>query len=150
MLHVFAEGIGVLTRYNDATAINNTILLTPTTISNVAYGFNRYYSTSPAIQQWIQSDQWVRRSRICTRLRESVAVGNFFLPISPSGVASLGSANSGPTINYSRNFVIGLSKTLGKHNIKKPDMFTGAVSAFTPKASLAATGRTASTDNTLL
>ncbi|QMV19759.1 carboxypeptidase regulatory-like domain-containing protein [Granulicella sp. 5B5] len=124
VLHVKAEGIGVLTRYNDATAINNTILLSPTTVLNVAYGFNRYYSTSPQYSNGFDQTNGFGGTGFSqgfvSRLQSAT-----FPTITPSGVASLGGANSGPTINYSRNFVISVSKTIGRHNVKAGYVYRG-------------------------
>ena len=47
ILQTVAASQGVLTRYIDATAVNNIVTLNPTTVLTVGYGFNRYYSTDP-------------------------------------------------------------------------------------------------------
>ena len=124
VLHVPAEGIGVLTRYNDATAVNNTVLLTPTTVLNVAYGFNRYYSTSPEYSNGFNQTNGFGGAGFSAGLVNQLQSATF-PTISPSGAASLGGANSGPTINYSRNFVIGVSRTIGKHNVKAGYVYRG-------------------------
>ncbi len=124
VLHVKAEGIGVLTRYNDATAVNNTILLTPTTVLNIAYGFNRYYSTSPQYSNGFNQTTGFGGAGFSAGFVSQLQSATF-PTISPSGVASLGSANSGPTINYSRNFVVVISKTIGRNNVKVGYVYRG-------------------------
>ncbi|WP_172838151.1 carboxypeptidase-like regulatory domain-containing protein [Terriglobus roseus] len=117
VLHVAAQGTGVLTRYIDATAVNNTIVLSPTTLLNVAYGFNRYYSTSPQYSSGFNQANGFGGIGFPAGFVSQLQ-SESFPTISPSGAATLGGANSGPTINYSRNFVVGLTKTVGKHNLK--------------------------------
>lgn len=117
VLHVSAQGTGVLTRYIDATAVNNTIVLNPTTLLNIAYGFNRYYSTSPQYSNGFNQANGFGGSGFPAGFVSQLQSASF-PTVSPSGAATLGSANSGPTINYSRNFVAGLTKTLGRHNLK--------------------------------
>ncbi|MCU1320569.1 MAG: hypothetical protein JWM43_218 [Acidobacteriaceae bacterium] len=127
ILHVAAEAASVLTRYNDATAINNTFILSPTTVLNVAYGFNRYYSTSPQYSNGFDQTKGFGgigfSPGFVNQLQSKTFPTIAFTGV--SGVAGLGGANSGPTINYSRNIVIGVSKTLGKHNVKAGYVFRG-------------------------
>ena len=120
LLHTIAASDGILTRYIDATALNNTFTINPTTVLTVGYGYSRYYSTSPqysnGFNQATGFDSYGFPSAYVDQLQSKT-----FPTITLSGVtsaASLGAANSGPTIQAQKNFVIVLSKTIGKQNVK--------------------------------
>lgn len=137
IFHTFAASDGVLTRYIDATAVNNVLTLNPTTVLTAGYGFNRYYSTTPqysnGFDQTSGFDGAGFPSGYVSQLQSKT-----FPTVTLSGVsqaASLGAANSGPTIQTSRNFVIGLSKTIGKHNVKTGYVFRSLTSFSSPESS---------------
>jgi hypothetical protein len=120
ILQVFAENNGVIHRFNDATAVNNVFTLSPTLVLTVGYGFNRYYSDT--LQYSIGFDQTNGfggagfPSGFVSQLQSPT-----FPTITLSGVtsaASLGAATSGPTVNASKNVVVGVVKTLGRHSLK--------------------------------
>ena len=120
ILQVFAENNGVIHRFNDATAVNNVFTLSPTLVMTVGYGFNRYYSDT--LQYSIgfnQTDGFGGAGFPSSFVRQLQSPT--FPTITLSGVtsaASLGAATSGPTVNASKNVVVGIVKTLGKHSLK--------------------------------
>ena len=127
VLHSIASAGGVLTRFIDATAVHNTLTLNPTTVLTVAYGYSRYYSTTP---------QYLSGIHGVTAFDQATGFGgagfpsayvdqlqsNTFPYITLSSLAvgapSLGGANSGPTIQAQHNFVAVITKTIGKQNLK--------------------------------
>jgi len=123
--HVFAENDGVIHRFNDATAVNNVFTLSPTMVLTVGYGFNRYYSdTLQYSSGFNQTDGFGGAgfpSGLVSQLQSAT-----FPTITLSGVnnaAGLGAATSGPTVNASKNVVVGLVKTLHKHTLKAGYVF---------------------------
>jgi trimeric autotransporter adhesin len=125
ILHSFAASEGVLTRYIDATAVNNVLTLNSTTVVTAGYGFNRYYSTNPQYGHGFDQTKGFGgagfSSAYASQLQSST-----FPTITLSSVtqsASLGATNSGPTIQSSRNLVVGLTKTIGRHNVKTGYVF---------------------------
>jgi len=111
-----------LLRYTDATAINNTVTINPTTLLTVAYGQNRYFSASfqystgfnpatgfggtgfsPAFSSLLQSPTF-----------PSITLSS----LTNSTAASIGAANSGPTVYASHNVDTVATKTLGRQTIK--------------------------------
>jgi hypothetical protein len=123
-----------LLRYNDATAINNTFTLTPTTLLTVGYGFNRYYSGTLQGSTGFNAANGFGGAgfpssfvdQLQSKTFPSVGISNLGL-----GSIGLGASNSGPTINFSRNIVVALTKTLGRHNMKVGYVFR-AMSAYNP------------------
>ena len=125
ILHVFAESDGVIHRFNDATAVNNVFTLNPTTILTVGYGFNRYFSNtlqySSGFNQATGFGGTGFPQGFVNKLQSPT-----FPTITLSSVtngASIGAATSGPTVNASKNIVVGVEKTVGKHNIKAGYVF---------------------------
>jgi hypothetical protein len=143
ILRSFAASQGVLIRYIDATAVNNVITLNPTTVLTVGYGFNRYYSTNRQYSNGFDQTSGFGGtgfpaayvSQLQSKTYPTVTLS------SVTQTASLGAANSGPTIQSSRNFVIGITKTVGRNNLKAGYVFrtlnsyssaqTGANGSFT-------------------
>jgi len=120
ILHVFAENDGVIHRFNDATAVNNVFTLSPTMVLTVGYGFNRYYSDT--LQYSSGFDQTAGfggagfPSGFVSQLQSKT-----FPTITLSSVnnaTALGAATSGPTVNASKNVVVGIVKTMGRHTLK--------------------------------
>ena len=125
ILQVFAENNGVIHRFNDATAVQNVFTISPTLVLTVGYGFNRYYSDT--LQYSIGFNQG---NGFGGAGFPSTYVSQLQSPTFPTvtlsgvtGAASLGAATSGPTINASNNLVVGVVKTLGKHNLKAGYVF---------------------------
>jgi hypothetical protein len=131
ILHVSAAARGVLTRYIDGTAVNNVFTLNPTTVLTVGYGFNRSYNSVPQYSDGFdQSTGFAYNGGTYgfptgyTRQLQSKT----YPTITLSGItnaATLGAASTGPTIQTSRNLVTGITKTLGKHNLRFGYVFRG-------------------------
>lgn len=121
---VATETAGVLTRYIDATAVNSTIILTPTTLLNLAYGFNRYYSATPQYSNGFDQTSGFGGTGFPSSLVNQLQSKTYpTITLSPpsgatASAGTLGGANSEPSINYSRNFVVGVTKTIGRQNVK--------------------------------
>ena len=116
---VFANSNKLL-RYTDATAINNTFTINPTTLLTVAYGFNRYYSASFQYSTGFNASNGFGGAGFGTGFA-SLLQSPTFPTISLTGVGSaagIGSANGGPTIYASHNVVVVATKTLNRHTVK--------------------------------
>jgi len=135
ILHTFAANEGVLTRYIDATAVNNVLTLNPTTVLTAGYGFNRYYSTTPQYSNGFDQTSGFGGSGFPAGYVGQLQ-SKTFPTVTLSGVtqaAILGAANSGPTIQTSRNFVVGITKTIGRHNVKTGYVFRSLTSFSSPE-----------------
>ncbi len=111
-----------LLRYTDATAINNTFVVSPTTLLTVAYGQNRYYSASFQYSTGFNPATGFGGTGFApgfASLLQSPTFPTITLSGLTSGTAAgLGSANAGPTVYASHNVVVVATKTLGRQNIK--------------------------------
>jgi len=120
LFHTVAASDGVLTRYIDATAFNNVFTLNPTTLLTAGYGYSRYYSTTPQYSNGF--DQATGFGGVGFPLGYVDQLQSKTFPtITLSGVtggASLGAANSGPTIKAQHSYVFVLTKTIGKQTVK--------------------------------
>jgi hypothetical protein len=129
-IHSIDNSDGILHRFNDATAFNNVFQVNPTTIVTFGYGFNRYYShqvpysfsaTAGGFNQatgfggagFPAAYVALVQSKVFPTITAS-GVG----PAAASSMASLGTSDSGPTIQSSHNIVIGAAKTVGKQTLK--------------------------------
>jgi hypothetical protein len=138
-IHTIDNADGILHRFNDATAFNNVFQLNATTVVTAGYGFNRYYSHQvpysesafpggfnqtngfggagfpAAYVAMVQSHSFpqIYVNGVGPTAGSSLAGGNATTP-----TAGLGTADAGPTIQSSRNLVIGIAKTAGKQDIK--------------------------------
>ncbi|QMV18628.1 carboxypeptidase regulatory-like domain-containing protein [Granulicella sp. 5B5] len=136
-IHTIDNADGILHRFNDATAYNNVFQLNSTTILTVGYGFNRYYSHQVPYSEsgfpggFNQATGFggVGFPAPYVALVQSHTFPSIYVNgVGPSGgsslaggstsTASLGTSDSGPTIQSSRNVVIGIAKTVGKQDIK--------------------------------
>jgi trimeric autotransporter adhesin len=123
--HVFAESDGVIHRFNDATAVNNVFTLGPTLVLTVGYGFNRYYSDTLQYSSGFDQTSGFGGAGFPAGLVSQLQ-SNTFPTISLSGVtnaAGLGAATSGPTVNASKNVVVGIVKSLHNHTLKAGYVF---------------------------
>ncbi len=115
---VVAENANKLLRYNDATAVNNTFTLNPTTLLTVGYGFNRYYSASFQYSNGYN----LGSGGLNFPGNFTSALQSFTFPTTTiSNVTngrSLGGSNGTVQEQSSKNLVVGISKTLNRHNIK--------------------------------
>jgi len=125
ILHTIAASDGVLTRYIDATAVNNVFTLNPTTLLTASYGYSRYYSTTPQYSNGFNQTNGFNGSGFPSGYVNQLQ-SHTFPTITLSGVTKavgLGAADSGPTIQSSHNYVFGLNKTIGKNNLKTGYVF---------------------------
>jgi hypothetical protein len=117
----------LLYRKVDATSIQNTITLTPTTLLTVGFGFNRFPNNTLDI-----SNGFKQASLGFPTNYTSALTKNAFPQItSDSGLSPMATANSGPAAYFSRNFVVGLSKSLGKHSLKTGYVYRAISVTFT-------------------
>ncbi len=109
-----------LLRYTDATAVNNTFTLSPTTLLTVSYGFNRYYSASFQYSTGFNAASGFGgtgfSSGFANQLQSPTFPGITLTGV--SSTASIGASNGGPTVYASNNLYAVLSKTLNRHNLK--------------------------------
>jgi hypothetical protein len=120
----------LLYRKVDATSIQNTITLTPTTLMTVGFGFNRFPNNTVDISNGFdQATLGFPTSYIAALTKKA------FPQISTdAGLSSEGTANSGPASYFSRNFVVGLAKSVGKHSLKTGYVFRAISVSFTNKS----------------
>ncbi|MEZ2348328.1 carboxypeptidase regulatory-like domain-containing protein [Terriglobus sp. RCC_193] len=113
-----AENATKLLRYNDATALNNVFTLNPTTLLTVGYGFNRYYSASFQYSNGynVGSGGLNLPSNFTSQL-QSVTFPTVTINNVTNG-RSIGGSNGTVQEQSSKNLVIGLSKTISRHNLK--------------------------------
>lgn len=113
---VVAENANKLLRYNDATAFNNVFTLNPTTLLTVGYGFNRYYSASFQYSNGYDlvgmgfPSSWV--NVLQSKTFPTTTISNV------TNGRSIGGSNGTVQEQSSKNLVIGLAKTIDRHNIK--------------------------------
>jgi hypothetical protein len=126
LYHTIYANDGVLTRYIDATAWNNTLTINHTTLLTVGYGYSRYYSTTPQYSNGFDQTSGFGGTGFPAAYVDQLQ-SKTFPTINLSGVTNiiaaslggnLGGANSGPTIKAQKNFVAVLTKTIGKQNLK--------------------------------
>jgi trimeric autotransporter adhesin len=134
LFHTIAASDGVLTRYIDATAVNNVFTLNPTTLLTVGYGFSRYYSTTPQYSNGFNQETGFGGagfpagyvSQLQSKTFPTISLTGVTAAStlsSTTGATSLGAANSGPTIKSQRSFVVVIAKTEGKQNLKAGYLF---------------------------
>ena len=113
-----AENATKLLRYNDATALNNTFTLNPTTLLTVGYGFNRYYSASFQYSNGYN----LGAGGLNFPGAFTSALQSFTFPTTTinnvTNGRSIGGSNGTVQEQSSKNLVIGLTKTLNRHNVK--------------------------------
>jgi len=103
----------LLYRKVDAIQLNNTVLINPTTVLNVGFGFNRFPNNSlDTSSGFDQATLGFPASYVSVLQKKS------FPAITMTNFASMGTSNSGPSVFYSRTLVVGLSKALGRQNLK--------------------------------
>jgi trimeric autotransporter adhesin len=129
-IHTIYNSDGILHRFNDATAFNNVFQVNATTIVTVGYGFNRYYSHQVPYSESAFPGGFNQGTGFggagfpaaYVALVQSKSFPTLTVtgvgPTAGSSLASLGTSDSGPTIQSSHNFVLGASKILGKQNLK--------------------------------
>jgi hypothetical protein len=104
----------LLYRKVDATTVNSVITINPTTVATVGWGFNRFpNNTLDLTNNYDQSQLGLPSSYVAGLQKKSFPR----LTLSQIGM-QVGTNNSGPAVFYSRNFVAGISKSMGKQAIK--------------------------------
>ncbi len=100
----------LLYRKVDAIGIQNTITLNPTTVLTAGFGFNRFPNDTKDISVGFDQAKLGFPSNYLAALSKT----GFPAITGDSGLASQGTSNSGPAVYFSRNFVAGVAKSLGK------------------------------------
>lgn len=103
----------LLYRKVDAFQLNNTILLGPTTVLNIGFGFNRFPNNSLDTSNGFDQTTLGFPASYVSKLQKKS-----FPAITMTNFASLGTSNSGPGVFYSRTLVTGISKALGRQSLK--------------------------------
>jgi hypothetical protein len=104
----------LLYRKVDATTVNSVITINPTTVATVGWGFNRFpNNTLDLTNNYDQTQLGLPANYVSGLQKKSFPR----ITLSQIGM-QLGTNNSGPAVFYSRNFVAGISKSLGKQAIK--------------------------------
>ncbi|HEY9138257.1 MAG TPA: TonB-dependent receptor, partial [Terriglobus sp.] len=111
----FAGGTSAYLLYRkvDAFNQNNVITLNPTTVLTVSYGQNRFPNNTLDLTTNYDQAQLGFPSSYVNGLQKKA-----FPAITMQSAASFGTNNSGPAVFYSRNIVVGVAKSLGRHSLK--------------------------------
>ncbi len=117
----------LLYRKVDATSIQNTITLNPTTLLTVGFGFNRFPNNTLDISSGFNQASLGFPASYTNGITKPA----FPQITTDTGLSAEGTANSGAGKYFSRNFVVGLSKSLGKHSLKTGYVFRAISVSFT-------------------
>ncbi len=117
----------LLYRKVDAIGIQNTITLNPTTVLTAGFGFNRFPNYTADISQGYNQSNLGFPNNYLAALSKT----GFPAITGDAGLTSEGTSNSGPAVYFSRNFVVGVAKSLGKHNLKTGYVFRAISLTFT-------------------
>jgi hypothetical protein len=109
----------LLYRKVDAIGIQNTITINPTTVATIGFGFNRFPNNTADISQGFNQATLGFPANYVSALSKT----GFPALTGDTGLSSEGTSNSGPAVYFSRNFVAGISKSLGKHTLKAGYVF---------------------------
>jgi hypothetical protein len=121
----------LLYRKVDAMGIQNTITINPTTVATIGFGFNRFPNDTQDISKGFNQATLGFPSTYVAALSKT----GFPAITGDAGLSSEGTSNSGPAVYFSRNFVAGVAKSLGKHNIKTGYVFRAISLTFTSLSS---------------
>jgi len=109
-----SSGSYLLYRKVDAIGIQNTITLNPTTLLTVGFGFNRFPNDTQDISKGFdQTTLGLPANYVAAQSKKT-----FPAITADSSLVAQGTSNSGPVVFFSRNFVVGIAKSLGKHSLK--------------------------------
>ena len=122
-----SSGSYLLYRKVDAIGIANTITITPTTVATVGFGFNRFPNDTQDISKGFDQSMLGFPSSYVSAMSKKAFPRLTF----DSTLTNEGTSNSGPVVFFSRNFVVGLAKTIGKHNAKVGYNFRAISETFT-------------------
>ncbi|CAN5622913.1 hypothetical protein BH10ACI4_BH10ACI4_24480 [soil metagenome] len=137
-----SSGSYLLYRKVDAMGIQNTITINPTTVATIGFGFNRFPNDTQDISKGYNQAALGFPSAYLAALSKT----GFPAITGDAGLASQGTSNSGPAVYFSRNFVAGIAKSLGKHNVKAGYVYRAISLTFT---SLSSTSGAFTFDSTL-
>ena len=132
----------LLYRKVDAVGIQNTVTINPTTVGTIGFGFNRFPNDTKDISTGFNQSTLGFPSNYVSALSKT----GFPRITTDGGLSAEGTSNSGPAVYFSRNFVAGIAKSLGKHSVKIGYVFRAISLSFT---SLSDTSGTFAFDNTL-
>ncbi|RSL16138.1 carboxypeptidase family protein [Edaphobacter aggregans] len=132
----------LLYRKVDAIGIQNTITLNPTTILTAGFGFNRFPNDTKDISVGFNQAALGFPANYLAALSKT----GFPAITGDAGLASQGTSNSGPAVYFSRNFVTGIAKSMGRHSLKAGYVFRAISLTYT---SLSNTSGTFAFDSTL-
>lgn len=116
----------LLYRKVDAVSVNNTVSINPTTVATIGFGFNRFPNNTVDLSTGFNQGQLGFPSAYVASLQKAAIPA-----VSMQSAASFGTNNSGPAVFYSRSFVAGLSKSMGRHNVKTGYVFRSISVDFT-------------------
>ena len=102
-----------LGRKVNATAINNIITINPTTVLSIRYGFNRFPNENSVRSLGFNVASLGFSSNYTKNIAQQM-----FPVINLSTLQSLGTNNRDYSVFHSNNFLVGVSKFLGRHSIK--------------------------------
>ncbi len=109
-----ASGSYLLYRKVDAMGIQNTITLDPKTVMTVGFGFNRFPNDTRDISSGFdQTTLGFPSSYVAAQSKKA-----FPRITADSSLVNEGTSNSGPVVFFSRNFVVGIGRSIGKHSVK--------------------------------
>ena len=108
----------LLYRKVDATQWNNTLTPSATTVVSIRYGFNRFPNQVRAISEGFSPAQLGFSPSYVSAMQESkfprIEMQNF----SRAGNQALGASDTSQTVYHSKNFLVSVSKFLGRHSLK--------------------------------
>ena len=108
----------------------------------VGFGFNRFPNDTQDISKGFNQATLGFPSNYLAALSKT----GFPAITTDSGLTNEGTSNSGPAVYFSRNFVVGVAKSLGKHSVKVGYVYRAISLSYT---SLSNTDGTFAFDNTL-
>ena len=111
----------ILDRNVNATQVNNTITVNPTTVVAVRYGFNRFPNDLTTRSQGFNlASLGFSPTLVSSIPRPQFPIVTFqnYYPGDQMGGAAGGGGNNGFFVPYSRNFVASVAKFIGRHSLK--------------------------------
>jgi trimeric autotransporter adhesin len=111
------SGSYLLYRKVDAVGIQNTLTLNPTTVLTVGFGFNRFPNNTQDISNGFDQSTLGFPSYY-TAAQSKKSFPRITTESTATSLAYEGTSNSGPAVFFSRNFVVGVAKSLGRHSLK--------------------------------
>lgn len=111
----------LLYRKVDAFQVNSTVTLNPTTVIIGGFGFNRFPNNTTDLSSGFNQASLGFPSSYASAMKNAFPA--IVMTSAGSSHPSIGTNESGPAVYYSRNFVIGVNKTLGRHTLKAGYVF---------------------------